>query len=96
MTSDDLDLREGHLELRTMLGYVTDPNDIDSWATLRLFLAFSGGKALNVNVKHFVFYLTCDVTGDPGSNIFQPDLKDLVQGSPLPVNFFRHVYWLPR
>ena len=32
----------------------------------RLFPAFCGGKALNGNVKHFVFDLTCDVTGDPG------------------------------
>ena len=31
---------------------------------MRLFPAFCGGKALNGNVKHFVFYLTCDVTGD--------------------------------
>ena len=30
-----------------------------------LFSAFCGGKALNGNVKHFVFDLTCDVTGDP-------------------------------
>ena len=33
---------------------------------MRLFSAFCGGKALNGNVKHFVFDLTCDVTGDPG------------------------------
>ena len=32
---------------------------------MRLFPAFCGGKALNGNVKHFVFDLTCDVTGDP-------------------------------
>ena len=35
---------------------------------MRLFTAFCGGKAFNANVKHFVFDLTCDVTGDPGSN----------------------------
>ena len=28
--SDDLDLRKGHLGLRTMLRYITDPNHIDS------------------------------------------------------------------
>ena len=32
---------------------------------MRLFPAFCGGKALNGNVKHFVFDLTCNVTGDP-------------------------------
>ena len=31
---------------------------------MRLFTAFCLGKALNRNVKHFVFDLTCDVTGD--------------------------------
>ena len=31
---------------------------------MRLFPAFCLGKALNGNVKHFVFDLTCDVTGD--------------------------------
>ena len=30
------------------------------------FSAFCGGKALNRNVKQFVFDLTCDATGDPG------------------------------
>ena len=33
---------------------------------IRLFSAFCGEKALNGNVKHFVFDLICDVTGDPG------------------------------
>ena len=49
---------------------------------MRLFSTFCGGNALNGNVKHFVFDLTCDVTDDPGSN-FQLHLKDLVQDSPL-------------
>ena len=31
---------------------------------MRLFPTFCLGKALNGNVKHFVFDLTCDVTGD--------------------------------
>ena len=35
---------------------------------MRLFSAFCGGKALNGNVKHFVFDLTCNITGDPGVN----------------------------
>ena len=37
VTSDDLDLR-GHLGLRTMLRYVTDPNHVDSWAAYALIL----------------------------------------------------------
>ena len=32
---------------------------------MRLFPAFCGGKALNGNAKHFVFDLSCDVTGNP-------------------------------
>ena len=32
---------------------------------VRLFSAFCGGRALDGNVKHFVFDLTCDVIGDP-------------------------------
>ena len=35
-----------------------------------LFSAFCGGKALNGNVKHFVFDLTCDVTGDSVVKLF--------------------------
>ena len=31
---------------------------------IRLFLEFCGGKAINGKLKHFVFDLTCDVTGD--------------------------------
>ena len=37
---------------------------------MRLFSAFCEGKALNGNVKHFVFDLTSDVTGDPGIKFF--------------------------
>ena len=37
---------------------------------MRLFSAFCGGKALNGDVKHFVFNLTCDVTGDAGLKFF--------------------------
>ena len=62
---------------------------------MRLFPAFCGGKALNGNVIHFVFDLACGVTGDPGVNFFQLHMKDLVQTSPLPFEFFRHVYWCP-
>ena len=36
----------------------------------RFFSAFCGGKVLNGNVKHFVFDLTCDVTGDNEVKIF--------------------------
>ena len=35
---------------------------------MRLFSAFCERKALNGNVKRFVFDLACDVTGTPGSN----------------------------
>ena len=64
---------------------------------MRLFSAFCGGKANgNGNDKHFVFDLICDVTGDPGVKFFQLHLKDLVRAFLLPVEFFRHVYWLPR
>ena len=48
------------------------------------------------NVKHFVFDLTCDITGDPEVKFFKLYLKDLVQAFPLPVEFFLHVFWLPR
>ena len=61
---------------------------------MRLFSAFCGGNALNGNVKHFVFDLICDVTGDP-SKIFAMS-SERFQGYPLPFEFFRHVYWLPR
>ena len=64
MTSDDLDLRKGHLWLRTMLRYVPDPNHVDSSAAYAFIPGICGGKALNGNVKHFVFDLTCDVTDD--------------------------------
>ena len=37
---------------------------------MRLFSAFCGGKTLNGNVKHFVFDLTWDVTGDSGVKFF--------------------------
>ena len=64
MTSDDLDLRKGHLGLRTMLRYVTDPNHVDSSAAYAFIPGILPRKPLNGNVKHFVFDLTCDVTGD--------------------------------
>ena len=38
VTSDDLDLRKGHLGLRTMLRYVTDPNHVDSSAAYAFIL----------------------------------------------------------
>ena len=63
---------------------------------MRLFSAFCGGMALNGNVKHFVFDLTCDVTGDPEVKFVQLHLKDHVQVSSLPFEIFRHVYCLPR
>ena len=37
VTSDDLDLRKGHLGLRTMLRYVTDPNHADYAFILGIF-----------------------------------------------------------
>ena len=49
-----------------------------------------------MKMSHFVFDLTCDVTGDTGVNFFQLHLNDLVQYSLLKLEFFRHFYWLPR
>ena len=47
VTSDDLDLRKGHLGLRTMLRYVTDPNHVDSSAAY----AFIPGILLRKGIK---------------------------------------------
>ena len=55
---------------------------------MRLFPAFCGRKTLNGNVKHFVFDLTCDFTGDLEVKFFKLYLKDLVQAFPLPFEFF--------
>ena len=80
-----------------MLRYVTDPNHVDSYAAY-VFMsihmpAFCGGKALNENVKHFVFDLTCHVTCDSRVKFFKLYLKDLVQATLLPFEFFCHVHW---
>ena len=64
VTSDDLDLRKGHLWLRP-----ESCRFIGCLVLMRLFSAFFGGKTLNGNVT-FVFDLTCDVTGDPGNKFF--------------------------
>ena len=63
---------------------------------MRLFPAFCLGKALNGNIKHFVFDLTCDVTGDLEVKFFKLYLKDLVQAFPLPFEFFPYVCWFLR
>ena len=63
--------------------------------TVRVMRNALTGRGLNGNVKYFVSDLACDVTGDRGE-IFKLYLKDLVQASPLPAEFFRHVNWLPR
>ena len=63
---------------------------------MRIFSAFRGGNALHINAKHFVFDLSCDVTGDLEVNLFLVCLIYLVQGYPVPFEFFRHFYWLPR
>ena len=39
------------------------------------------------NVKHFVFDLTCDITGDLEVKFFELYLKDLVQAFRLPFEF---------
>ena len=70
VTSDDLDLRKGHHGRWRCL----DMSQIRIMSIhrllMRLFPAFCLGKALNGNVKHFVFDLACDVTADPGVNFF--------------------------
>ena len=54
---------------------------------MRLFPAFCGGKALNGNVKHFVWP---DLWRHrwPRGQIFKLYVKDLVQAFPLPFEFF--------
>ena len=93
--SDDLVLRGGHLGLKTMLRYVTDPNHVDSWTAYAFIIGIMRGKALNGNVKHIAFDLTCDVAGDL-SLFFKIHLIDLIQGYLFPFEFFRHVNWLLR
>ena len=66
VTSDDL--REGHLRLRTMLRYVTDPNHVDSQAAFAFILGILRRKGIKWKCHCFVFDLTCDITGDPGAN----------------------------
>ena len=96
MTSDDLDLREGHLRLRTMLRYVTDPNHVDSLVAYAYILGILRRKGIKWKCQTFCVWPDLWRHRWPRSQIFQLHLKDLVQDSPLPVDFFRHVYWLPR
>ena len=65
VTSDFL-LREGHFRLRTMLRYVTDPNQVDSQAAFAFILGILQRKGIKLRCHYFVVDLTCDVTGDPG------------------------------
>ena len=53
-----------------------------------LFPAFCLGKALNGNVKHFVFDLTCDVTGDLEVKFLNFIWKISSRPFPLPFEFF--------
>ena len=54
---------------------------------VRLFSVFCGVKALNGNVKHFVFDLTCEVTGDPGVKFFDFIWKILSRSLHCGLNF---------
>ena len=80
--------QKGHLGLSTCL-YMSQTRIMSIHMLLmRLLSAFCGGKALNVNVKHFVFDLTCDVTADPGfifltsSERYRPGLSIAVRTFP--------------
>ena len=53
MTSDDLDLRKGHLGLRTMLRYVTDPNHVDSSAAYVFILGMLQRKGIKWKCQTF-------------------------------------------
>ena len=50
----------------------------------RLFSVFCGGKALNGNVIHFVFDLTCYITGEPWVN-FLNFIRKISTGLPIAI-----------
>ena len=59
-----LTLEKVTFRLRTMFKYITNSNHVDSQSAYAFILGILRRKG--INVKHFVFDLTCDVTGDPG------------------------------
>ena len=64
-TSDDLDLRKGHLGLRTMLRYVTDPNHVDSSAAYAFILGIlrrKGNKWKMSNILCMTWPVTSGLT----------------------------------
>ena len=54
---------KGHLGLKTMLSYVTDPNHVDSSAAYAFILGILRRKGNKWKMSVTVFDLTCDVTG---------------------------------
>ena len=82
MTSDDLDLRKGHLGLRTMLRYVTEPNDVDSSAAYAFILGIlrrKGNKWKMSNILCLTWPVTSQVTSTSNfetlSERSRPDLS---------------------
>ena len=94
MTSDDLDLRKGHLGLRTMLRYVTDPNHVDSSATDAFITGILPRKGINWKCQTFCVWPDLWRHRWPRGQIFKLYLKDLVQAFPLPFEFFPYVCWI--
>ena len=96
MTSDDLDLRKGHLGLRTMLRYVTDPNHVDSSAAYAFIPGILPRKGIKWKCQTFCVWPDLWRHRWPRGQIFKLYLKDLVQVFPLPFEFFPYVCWFPR
>ena len=88
MTSDDLDLRKGHLVLRTMLRYVTDPNHVDSSADYAFIPGILPRKGIKWKCQTFCVWPDLWRHRWPRGQIFKLYLKDLVQTSLLPFDFF--------
>ena len=62
---------------------------------IRLFSEFCEGKAINGKCQTFCVWPDMWRHRWPQGQIFKLYPKDLVQACPLPVEFFRHVFWLP-
>ena len=62
---------------------------------MRLF-SECGGKAINGKCQTFCVWPDLWRHRWPRGQIFKLCLKDLVQASPLPVEFLRHLFWLSR
>ena len=63
---------------------------------MRLFSEFCGVKAINGKCQTFCVWPDLWRHRWHRGQIFKLYLKDLVQASPLSVEFFHHVFWLPR